>query len=475
MNPTLAISLLYGSMTLGTISVLYFSFRGRVDYSSRYFLAAESLTLLVVMYLAVINVDPSYKLPPVHFLGNWLYLVGETSIIFSIWTLTHPSSIKTYRFAVAATGIYCLFMELMRAQDPNWPLLLGPLIYTGLILWTLVLCLLIKDRSLAGNPFLKWFICAELALLCIAGVRVIGFFLNNQISPVGSSASAIAIYACYVVANLFRYIAYQSIRITWVSPNGMANFLNQRLAATATENHQLLEQLISSNRLLGVSALASSLAHELSQPLTGAALQTESVKRELMQAGCNRDTIATVNKINMQLTKLSGLVRNLRKLFADRGEEFKAFNLQQTFDEVVEILEPALRAQKIQLSKSYVANPMVYGDATQIQQVLINLLNNAIEAVSANGSNDKQIELSIDQNAQSAIFTVIDNGDGFSADMQTTIFDLYKTTKEGGLGVGLWLCKEILDRHRGTISACNRPAGGAEFTVQMPLMNGESV
>ncbi len=147
-------------------------------------------------------------------------------------------------------------------------------------------------------------------------------------------------------------------------------------------------------------------------------------------------------------------------------------------DEVIELVEPSLQAKGISLQKNYQSNPLIFGDAIQIQQVLINILNNAIDAITAIDAiatstagkpTNRIIRVGIAQNEQFAILTVQDSGPGITPNLLPTIFELYKTTKLHGLGVGLWLSKTIMDAHHGSITASNSHSGGAVFEIQIPL------
>lgn len=471
MTPKLAISLLYGLMTLSTICILYFSFRGTKDYSSRFFLVAESQSLVTAAYVALVSLDPSYRTPILSFVGNFTYFVSEVSIIFSVYALTSPIRIKRYFLALLAGAGYGVLMEWLRAFYPSLPALLYPLSLVFLSAYTLVVCFSIDDRSLKSNPFMKWFTILMAGLLCIAIARIASLAWGFYLAPMGSDAMAVTIYACYVAINLLRYIAYQSLRMTWVPNADQASFLNSHLADFIHKNNQLVSGIMRSNRMLGVSALAGSLAHQLSQPLTGAALETESIKRDLARPGHKHDAAASLSKVSLQLGKLAELVRNLRKLFDGKDQQqFQVFGLAAVCDEILALTEPTATAKKITVTKTYRANPTVCGDAIQIQQVLINLLNNAIEAFADQPDREpRQITLCVDQGDGMAILTVADNGSGIASDLLPSIFDLYKTTKQEGMGMGLWLSETIVSRHRGQISAANNVDGGAIFTVKLPL------
>jgi C4-dicarboxylate-specific signal transduction histidine kinase len=158
-------------------------------------------------------------------------------------------------------------------------------------------------------------------------------------------------------------------------------------------------------------------------------------------------------------------------LFGSRSSEFAPFNLKKVVDEIAEIVMPSLEAKKITLKREYQSNPVAYGDSIQIQQVLINTLNNAIDALIDSNVKQKEIVIGIANNENTATITIKDNGGGIDQDLLLTIFDLYKTTKKEGLGVGLWLSKTIMESHHGSISASNDPKGGAIFKIDIPMQH----
>ena len=171
----------------------------------------------------------------------------------------------------------------------------------------------------------------------------------------------------------------------------------------------------------------------------------------------------------MKYLILSKANDNLRQLFNEKKSSFHSFGLVDASNEVLEIIEPSLSPKNIDLVKDFYANPIVYGDAIQIQQVLINLFNNAADAIQAKGNKGGKITLTIGVIGTNAYIQLQDSGIGLDLNLLPSIFDLHYTTKEDGLGVGLWLCKTIIKNHNGSISASNSPAEGALFEVQIPL------
>ena len=112
-------------------------------------------------------------------------------------------------------------------------------------------------------------------------------------------------------------------------------------------------------------------------------------------------------------------------------------------------------------------------DAIQIQQVLINVFNNAIDSIKSHTktfeSKQRAIHFDISQHHSFAVISIQDNASGIDPNVLPNIFELYKTTKQNGLGIGLWLSQAIMDKHQGSITAKNSPDGGAVFEIHIPL------
>jgi len=341
--------------------------------------------------------------------------------------------------------------------------------------WTGFICFSIKDTELRNNPFIKCIKWTQVAIGAFALLRMASYFSSDLITPRQPSNLTTILFATYSALAIFRYISYQSLRISWVNPKVLdINSLNRALALTMIEKDHLLRGLIASNRVLGISALANSLAHQISQPLTAIALQTETLKRDLSKDPSNNRYLIVLDKVAHQLGKLSALVNNLRQLFNSRGYALHEISLQALTNEILEIIHPTLKAKKIRLKKVFIANPMVLGDSIQLQQVLINLFNNAADAIEQSNTNLREIILTISSDDQFARISIEDTGGGIDPHLLPNLFELYKTTKKNGLGIGLWLSKTIIDKHRGSIHGANRAEGGAIFTLSIPLVHQHS-
>jgi signal transduction histidine kinase len=472
MNSFATLSLIYAIFTLISSFILLVYFRKKLDDSAIYFLFSELCMGITCTVIFLINRQLIVNAPIWTAIPNFCNIAAEISVFFSIASLTRKVEKKWFFFATIAVALLALLIELMRDQVAIemivW-LFAGTI--TSLFISNYIVCRFKLPTVLSNNEFMKLFTWLELGLVVFGLIRISATFLSAPVLPrYNPSDVSVLIFSMYIVLACFRYFAYLGIRMTFIDPsNPTSNRLNKPLAKALEEKDQLLQGLIASNRVIGISALASSLAHQLSQPLTTIALRADTTRRDLLQSGQDPRIIASIDEIAAQSSKLSALVKNLRKFFDTQTSDFVQVNLQSKINEIIEIVEPNLGANRILLTKEYLSSPIVFGDSIQIQQALINVLNNSIDALVASKAKHKEIFIGISSIGGIATITVKDCGGGINPQLMPSVFELYKTTKKEGLGVGLWLSRTIMTQHHGTMTVSNEPEGWAVFKMNLPI------
>ena len=111
----------------------------------------------------------------------------------------------------------------------------------------------------------------------------------------------------------------------------------------------------------------------------------------------------------------------------------------------------------------------IKANSAEIEQVILNLLNNAIQGLANSGTLQRRIAIEVTQSSQLVRLSISDNGDGVAAEFRPQLFELLSTTKQSGMGLGLWLCKHIVTRYGGSIHYEDAPVGGARFVFELPL------
>jgi len=474
MNALAALGITYLLITICSASILYYSFNGKIDSSGRYFFLGELTIIPGIIGVVLINLDPMFMSPPILFAINVCVWTAHVCVLFSISALSRKINSNKFILSILLAIVYASIIEAFRFGNARIQIttMLISISDAVFCFWTYLICRNTLDKELKKNIFFIWIKNIELVLFLFALIRVVSCLTNN--TPINArfpTLATITFYILFLILNVFRYISYQSLRISWIDHRTYSvNLLNRNLAVVTQEKNSLLQGLIASNRVIGIGALASSLAHQLSQPLTAIRLQIETLKRDLTGSENNDGAISVLDKVNGQLKKLTNLVKNLRQLFNANYIDFHEVDVASTANELLEIIEPTLTSKKILLTKHIDSEIKILGDAIQIQQVLINILNNAIEAVDASNLATREIKLTIAAKDQFAIIKIEDSGTGIDHELLPSVFELFKTTKKDGLGIGLWLSQTIIHKHNGDISTSNAPNGGAIFTIQIPLI-----
>jgi signal transduction histidine kinase len=163
------------------------------------------------------------------------------------------------------------------------------------------------------------------------------------------------------------------------------------------------------------------------------------------------------------------IITTLRNMFRNGPRSIAVFNFNQLVNEVLLICQPAMQKQLIDVLVELDSQALNFqGDKSQLQQVLLNLFTNAIDAFPPTFQSGKQISIRTELVDSRILLTVTDNGCGISPDMKAVVFDLLRTNKETGMGIGLWLSKAIVDSHQGKIDFTTEINKGTSFTVQLP-------
>jgi two-component system NtrC family sensor kinase len=226
-------------------------------------------------------------------------------------------------------------------------------------------------------------------------------------------------------------------------------------------------QLVQSEKLSAIGQFVAGVAHELNNPLTSVIGFADLLQHTLVDPKHQ----GHVNHIAKAAARCHKIVNNLLGFSRQHEPERVSLSLNKLTEEVVEILQYDLRTSNITLVKEYAPTlPPILGDSHQLQQVILNVINNARQALEA-FRNDGKIILRTGATASHVWLRIIDNGPGISRENLNRIFDPFFTTKPQGkgTGLGLSLCYGIVQEHRGRIRAESQPGTGTEFIIELPI------
>jgi PAS domain S-box-containing protein len=240
-----------------------------------------------------------------------------------------------------------------------------------------------------------------------------------------------------------------------------------------TEVKRLETQLIQAEKLAAMGQMLAGVAHELNNPLT-AILGASELLRE--RQGVDENTKRQLEMTHRQARRAARIVQNLLEFSRPASPQKKTLDLNVVIDRTLQLQDHSLRRNNVEVEfQSVPGFPLIVGDANQLIQIFLNLISNAEQAIrEARPSGRIQIRLGRSGNRVSA--TVQDDGIGIPPEVLPKLFDPFFTTKRpgGGTGLGLSICMSIVREHGGNIEASSLPAGGAAFTVTLPVAGPEA-
>ena len=225
-------------------------------------------------------------------------------------------------------------------------------------------------------------------------------------------------------------------------------------------------------RIATLGELATSIAHEINQPLTAIVTNGETSLRWLARADQNIEKVTQLtSRIVSNARRAGEIIHRIRGMAAKHEPEKRLVDFNAVVEEALLFIRHDIDSKSIALSTTFAAGlPNVIGDRIQLQQVIINLLVNSVQAIVHSGQPTRRIDVqtSIDEEG-SVVFSVLDNGLGVAEADLLHIFDSFFSTKDAGIGIGLAICQSIISAHGGSISGSNRPNGGAHFHFSLPV------
>jgi C4-dicarboxylate-specific signal transduction histidine kinase len=229
------------------------------------------------------------------------------------------------------------------------------------------------------------------------------------------------------------------------------------------------------NRLSALGVLAASISHEVNQPLAAVVANADACAMWLEMEPPNlEEARMAVDSIAREGTRASAVVRRIRGMFAKAAPETAGLNINELIEEVCALVQVELAKNQVVLRTELSGGlPTVMADRVQLQQVLVNLVQNAIEAM--NGIVDRPRSLVIRSEMPSAgqlLVAVQDSGVGINPAVQKRIFDAFFTTKAQGMGMGLSISQSIIEAHGGRLWASANGGPGTTFQFTLPI--GES-
>jgi signal transduction histidine kinase len=276
----------------------------------------------------------------------------------------------------------------------------------------------------------------------------------------------------WIVMGAIIFFTVQSTLIAYlIILNRRQNTLSERVRRAESRYRELL-RIERSTRL---GELAGSLAHELNQPLAAILSSAQAALRFLKSEHTEPEVFRKIlNQIVADDKRAASIIRSMRAMLKKVPADSELLEINDLLAEVVTIFHGEAVNRRIRIETELDRGPLgVMASKTQFLQVLLNLMINAAQAMASNRGDDRRLVLATRNKGHHVIVSVRDVGPGIEPDHLDKLFEPLFTTRSKGMGMGLAVCRGIVEDLGGSIRAGNNPDRGAVFTIQLPAVNNE--
>ena len=324
-------------------------------------------------------------------------------------------------------------------------------------------------------------------LIFLTAFTLVGEICRTLWVLFGSTQTNFFLYAQDALAMTLLWIGYGSTILVYVAlgsfylekqirkENQIANALkstkeeNERITELLKEKERLIYGLLKANKTAATGALSASIAHELNQPLGASNLNIQFLKMKLEKGVLNPELGKEVlDSLEEDNKRAATIVKSLRSIFNDSNASAEEVPVSELITKVLDIVTPELRSKNIQTQLRVDDDLIMKVNSAEIEQVILNLLNNAGQSLANSGTLQRRITIEAIKVGRSIRLSITDNGTGVPIEFKPQLFELLSTTKQTGMGLGLWLCKHIVTRYGGSINYEDAIGGGARFIVELP-------
>ena len=232
------------------------------------------------------------------------------------------------------------------------------------------------------------------------------------------------------------------------------------------------------NRLMSLDAATGAIAHEIAQPLAAIATRGSTILNWLKRSPPDLDEVRISAIAVVEASRRADeIVSGVRALFRRADDRRNLIHLDDVAREVLGLLQHDLESNQVAIATEYLVDlPPVRADHVQLQQIVLNLVKNAIEAMSSVPSGSRLMRVVTRQNGNSTVLlSVQDSGHGITAEDQDRVFDPFFTTKPSGMGLGLAICRTVAQDHGGNLRLVETSSHGSIFEIELPIGSTDGV
>lgn len=234
---------------------------------------------------------------------------------------------------------------------------------------------------------------------------------------------------------------------------------------------QQFEKLQFTSRLVTMGEMASTLAHELNQPLAAIASYNTGCLNKLESGDYTRDELAgALNKLGVQAQRAGRIIRRVHDFVRKSEPKLAPCDLAEVIDDSIGFIESAAKTRSIRIVREIQGmRPELMADQVMLEQVLVNLMRNGLDAMSDSPPDMRRLTITLTRLELQMEIRVIDRGPGIPAEIQEKLFTPFFSTKPEGMGMGLNICRSIIEFHHGRLWVEANPEGGSIFIITLPI------
>jgi PAS domain S-box-containing protein len=259
----------------------------------------------------------------------------------------------------------------------------------------------------------------------------------------------------------------------WEFSGFVRNISDKKVAEASTRRHREMEmELAHANRVATMGQLSASIAHEVNQPIGAAVTNAHAALRWMGATPPNMDEVRqALSRIVINGNRATDVLSRIRAFIKKTPPRKESLDINEVLLEVVALMRSEAKRSKVAVQMKLAdALPAIHADRVQMQQVLLNLIINAIEAMSASDAGSRRLLIGSAKSEPNGVsIEVQDSGPGLPSANLEQIFQAFYTTKTTGLGMGLSICRSIVEAHGGTLRATPGHPTGAAFTFTLPV------
>ena len=445
---------------------------GHLEQSSRYWSIAivcdaVGLALMGLLFIVIPDFNQSSPLGTV---SNTLLFASIVYQAISIRALSAKITRRINLYTVLSTVVFALLWDYARLNiSINARILLFASYAMVVLLWQLAELKKKHTEDSSQIRIIRFSVIGEVFFTALRFVAV--SVVSIQIVRV-EELPVLGLFSLWIQYG-FKIVVYAGLLAYWsedlTRQKTKIELESQQFKELSERQEQFIADLGRLNKVATAGVMAASIAHELSQPLQSLVLNIELSQLELAATTPNHQLLVdSLNTQSINAQRMVEVIGTMRSVFTESESGDISVDLFELIQKLTVFIAPQANKRAIQVE--YIGHDRLFirARSAEIQQVILNLVANAFDAIDLAGKKVKKVRITVTADQGFVICHVEDNGPGIPAHLQKTIFSFLKTNKSSGMGLGLWLSKYIIERNRGKISVSDSELGGAKFTLKLP-------